>query len=121
MPRSFSEREKEHINKRLKDSCKESWVQYGYKKTSVDELCRDFTILMNKLSEEQVKKMEESNNRNRQLFSGQPYLKLKVDEDMAMAVIYSLIMGIRNKDILPYSHVATFDFMVEQLVDSLYE
>ena len=30
-------------------------------------------------------------------------------------------MGIRNKDILPYSHVATFDFMVEQLVESLYE
>ena len=44
---------------------------------------RDFTILMNKLSEEQVKRMEESNNRNRQLFSVQPYLKLKVDEDMA--------------------------------------
>lgn len=44
MPRSFSEREKEHINKRLKDSCKESWVQYGYKKTSVDELCKQAGI-----------------------------------------------------------------------------
>ncbi len=38
-----------------------------------------------------------------------------------MSVIYSLIMNIKNKDILPYNHIETFDFMVSNLVDSLYE
>lgn len=192
MARSFSEREKENIKKNLQEACKQSWTQYGYKKTSVDELCKqvciskgafylffeskealfcevlcsvqeqicnaasevienhrdkygvaealkliyreydknnflydsdstDFTILMNKLSEEQAKKIEESNHMSEQLFSGQPHLKFKVDAGLAMSVIYSLIMNIKNRDILPHNHMETFDFMVDHLIDSLYE
>lgn len=192
MARSFTEREKENIKRSLQEVCKQSWTQYGYKKTSVDELCRqvgiskgafyiffeskealfgevlcsvqeeicdaaskviekhkdkygiaealkfiyreydknnflydsnstDYTILMNKLSAEQAKKIEESNNMSQQLFLRQPYLKFKIDTDMAMSVIYSLIMNIKNKDILPHNHMETFDFMVDHLIDSLYE
>lgn len=192
MARSFTEREKENIKKSLQEACKQHWTQYGYKKTSVDDLCRqagiskgafylffeskealfcevlcsvqdqicnaaseiinkhndkygvadalkliyreydknnflcdsnsaDFTILMNKLSEEQVKKIEESNQMSQQLFLSQPYLKFKVHADLAMSVIYSLIMNIKNKDILPHNHMETFDFMVDHLIDSLYE
>ena len=192
MARSFTEREKENIKRSLRETCKQSWTQYGYKKTSVDDLCKqagiskgafylffeskealfcevlcsvqeqicnaalevirkhkekhgvaealkliyreydknnflynpdstDFTILMNKLSEEEAKKIEESNYMSQQIFLSQPYLKFKVDADLAMSVIYSLIMNIKNKDILPYNHIETFDFMVSNLVDSLYE
>ena len=192
MARSFTEQEKENIRRCLREACKKSWTQYGYKKTGVDELCRqagiskgafylffeskealfcevlccvqeqicdaaleviekhkdkygaaealkliyreydknnflynsdstDFTILMNRLSEEQVKKIEESDSMSRQLFLGRPYLKFKADEDLAMSVIYSLIMNIKNKDVLPYNHMETFDFMVDHLIDSLYE
>lgn len=192
MPRSFTEREKENIKRSLQEACKQSWTQYGYKKTSVDDLCKqvgiskgafylffeskealfcevlcsvqeqicnvalevidkhknkygvaealkliyreydknnflynsdstDFTILMNKLSEEQAKKIEESNHMSQQLFFSQPYLKFKVDAGLAMSVIYSLITNIKNKDILPHKHVETFDFMVDHLIDSLYE
>ena len=192
MARSFTEREKENIRRSLQEACKQSWTQYGYKKTSVDDLCRqagiskgafylffeskealfcevlcsvqeqicnaaseviekhkdkygvaealkliyreydknnflydsdnaDFTILINRLSEEQAKKIEESNHMSQQLFLGKPYLKFKVDADLAMSVIYSLIMNIKNKDILPNNHMETFDFMVDHLIDSLYE
>lgn len=192
MSRSFSEKEKENIKKSLLKTCQQSWTQYGYKKTSVDELCKqvgiskgafylffeskeaifceviclvqekiynaaskvmkehrdkygvaealkliyreydqnnflynsnsmDFTIFMNKLSEQQVKKIEESNAMSQQLFLKHPYLKFKVEPDMAMSVIYSLIMNIKNKDFLPCNHVETFDFMIDHLIDSLYE
>ncbi|MCI9080693.1 MAG: TetR/AcrR family transcriptional regulator [Lachnospiraceae bacterium] len=192
MSRSFTEREKQNIKKSLQEACKQSWTQYGYKKTNVSDLCKqagiskgafylfveskealfcevlcsvqeqicnaalevirkhkdkygvaealkliyreydknnflyksdstDFTILMNKLSDEQAKKIEESNNMSRQLFLSQPYLKSKVGADLAVSVIYSLIMNIKNKDILPHNHIETFDFMVDNLIDSLYE
>jgi len=39
MPRSFSETEKEVIRCKLIEECKKSWSLYGYKKTSVSELC----------------------------------------------------------------------------------
>ncbi len=192
MARSFTEREKENIKRNLQEACKQSWTQYGYKKTSVDDLCRqtgiskgafylffeskealfcevlcsvqeqicdaasrviekhkdkhgvaealkliyreydknnflydsdsmDFTILMNKLSEEQAKKIETSNHMSQQLFLSSPYLQFQVDTDMALSVIYSLIMNVKNKDILPHNHMETFDFMVDHLIDSLYE
>lgn len=192
MARSFTQREKENIKRSLLEACKQSWTQYGYKKTNVDDLCRhagiskgafylffeskealfcevlcsvqeqicnaaeavikkhedrygvaealkliyreydrnnflcdadstDFTVLMNKLSEKQAKKIEESNHRCQQLFLSQPYLKFKVDTNLTMSVLYALIMNIKNKEILPYNHLETFDFMVDQLIDSLYE
>lgn len=192
MARSFSEREKENIKRSLQEACKQSWTQYGYKKTSVDEICKqvgiskgafylffeskealfcevlcsvqeqicnmaseviekykdkygvaealkliyreydknnflcdsnstDFIILMHKLSEEQAKKIEKSNQKSQQLFFSQPYLKFKIDADLAISIIYSLIMNIKNKDILPRNHMETFDFMVDHLIDSLYE
>ena len=192
MARSFTEREKENIRRSLQEACRQSWTQYGYKKTNVDELCRqvgiskgafylffeskealfcqvlcsvqeqicraasqimearrdkygvaealklvyreyeknnflyhsdstDFTVLMNKLSEEQARKIRESNHMSQQIFISQPYLRLKVDAHMAASIIYSLIMNIKNKDMLPYNHVETFDFMVDHLIGSLYE
>lgn len=192
MARSFSEREKENIRKSLMDICKQNWTQYGYKKTSVDEICKqagiskgafylffeskealfcevlcsvqreicemaaaameeekgkpgvvkalkliyraydknsflygsdtaDYTILMNKVSEEQAKEMEQAGELSRQLFSGHPALKFKVDANMTISVIYSLIMNIKNKDVLPQNHLEVFDFMADHLIDNLYE
>ena len=44
MARSFTEREKENIKRSLQEACKQSWTQYGYKKTSVDDLCKQVGI-----------------------------------------------------------------------------
>lgn len=192
MARGFTEQEKETIQKNLLGACRKSWTQYGYKKTNVDDLCRqtgiskgafylfheskealfcqvlcavqdeiyrgaleimekqpdksgaaralkfvygeysqncflydsdsaDFTMLRNRLSEEQRRKLDASNQKNRQLFCCRPFLKLKVHPDLALSVIYSLLMNMKQKDILPYSHRDTFDFMVEHLIDHLYE
>ena len=192
MARSFSEREKENIRKSLIDICKQSWTQNGYKKTSVDEMCKqvgiskgafylffeskealfcevlcsvqreicemaeaameeekgksgvvkalkliyraydknsflygsdtaDYTILMNKVSEEQAKEMEQAGELSRQLFLCHPALKFRVNANMAISVIYSLIMNIKNKDILPQNHLEVFDFMADKLIDDLYE
>ena len=37
---AFSEVEKKNIRERLLTNCEESWSTFGYKKTSVDELCQ---------------------------------------------------------------------------------
>jgi hypothetical protein len=76
---------------------------------------------MNKVSEEQAKEMEQAGELSRQLFSGHPALKFKVDANMAISVIYSLIMNIKNKNVLPQNHLEVFDFMADHLIDNLYE
>ncbi len=65
--------------------------------------------------------MEASSQMGRRLFLDRPYLLWKVDADLAVSVIYALLMNVKNKEILPYSHRETFDFMVDHLIDSLLE
>ena len=191
MGRSFTKQEKEHIRQSLQDACKQSWTRYGYKKTSIDELCRqtgiskgafylfyeskealfcevlcqvqqqicdgaakilieyqdkrgaaealkyiyreydkhnflynaesvDYTILLHKLSEEQAGRLRESERMSREIFYDRPWLKFRIDRDKAMAVIYALLMNLKNKEILPYDHMETFDFMIDHMIDSLY-
>lgn len=191
MARSFTKQEKETIKGNLLEACRRSWTQYGYKKTSVDELCgqagiskgafylffeskealfcevlcavqeqiytaacqimeerkdkygaaealkyiyreydqnnflydsnrTDFVVLKNKLSKEQAGKLEELEQRNQEIFFSRPYLNCKVDTGLAISVIYSLIMNIKNKDILPYNHKETFDFMADRLMEHLF-
>lgn len=192
MSRSFTKQEKENIKKSLTKACIQSWTQYGYKKTGIDELCKqvgiskgafylffeskealfcevlcsvqagicdaacevmeqrqnkygaaealkliyrayeenrflydsdsaDYMVLRNKLSQKQAQKMEASSEMGRRLFLDRPYLLWKVDADLAMSVIYALLMNVKNKEILPYSHRETFDFMIDHLIDSLLE
>lgn len=192
MPRGFSDREKEKIRTSLLQECKESWTKHGYKKTSVDDLCKmvgiskgafylffqskealfcevlcsvqeeindmiyeilemnrgrqgvaealkatyreydnnnflyqsdsnDFTVLMNKVSEEQAKRIVAATEKNKALFLDNPYLKFKVNPQIALSIIYSLIMTIKNKSVLPCNHLETFDFMVDHLIGDLYE
>ncbi len=192
MARSFSEKEKENIRKRMTEVCRQSWTRYGYKKTSVDEICRgagiskgafylffeskealfcevlcsvqreisamaaavmdeagdktgvaealkriyrayeenaflydsdqgDYAVLMNKVSAEQAEELAETSEQSRRIFLNRPYLQLKTEEDTVISVIYSLIMNIRNKDILPCNHREVFDFMADHLIDDLYE
>lgn len=192
MARGFSKQERERIRSKLIEACKQNWTKYGYKKTSIDELCQqvsiskgafylffeskedlfcevlcsaqeeiyaaafqimekhrnkngvaealkfiyreydknnflyqsnssDFTILTNKISDRQLQKIQQSNNRNQLLFLNQSYLNFKVDKNMAISIIYALIMNIKSKDTLPYDHIAVFDYMVDCLVDDIYE
>lgn len=44
MPKSFTEKERANINMSLQDACKRSWIECGYRKTSVDKLCQKVGI-----------------------------------------------------------------------------
>ena len=69
----------------------------------------------------QAAKLRAAEQKSQQLFLRWQHLKLKASQEMALSVIYSLAMNVKNKDILPQKHVATFDFMVDHLIGSLYE
>lgn len=44
MPKGFTEQEKINITEKLIAECKVSWQKYGYKKTSIDDLCKNVGI-----------------------------------------------------------------------------
>lgn len=44
MPKGFTEQERINISEKLITECKLSWKKYGYKKTSIDDLCKKVGI-----------------------------------------------------------------------------
>ena len=40
MGKAFTDKEKELIKNKLIEGCEEAWAKYGYKKTSIDHICR---------------------------------------------------------------------------------
>lgn len=44
MPKGFTEQERINISEKLITECKLSWQKYGYKKTSIDDLCKKVGI-----------------------------------------------------------------------------
>lgn len=62
-----------------------------------------------------------SEEKNRNLFLEKSCLRLKVDENLAVSVIYSLIMNGKNKDALLQDHRSVLDFMTDHLIRAIYE
>lgn len=80
----------------------------------------DYLTLINKLSTAQSETILQMELKNRRLFLDVPGLRRKLPEDMTVSIIYSLIMVIKQKDILP-DHLNVFEFLVEHLVGEIYE
>lgn len=85
-----------------------------------DSTSTDYNTLTDRLSPEQLEKMRELEQKNRSLFLDIPHLRRKLPEQLTVSAIYSLLMGVKQKDILP-NHVEVFDFLAEHIVDALYE
>ena len=81
----------------------------------------DFAALMDKLPEAQRRRLMRSEEKNRNLFLEKSCLRLKVDENLAVSVIYSLIMNGKNKDALLQDHWSVLDFMTDHLIRAIYE
>ncbi|WP_277408464.1 TetR/AcrR family transcriptional regulator [Lacrimispora xylanisolvens] len=192
MPKGFSEQEKNNIREKLIEACKENWEKYGYKKTSIDELClkvgiskgafylffgskealfletlsviqnnlydliesillkeqnkygvakalkavyaeydkspflydtsqADFTSFINKLSEEEKQSIFFDSLYGAKQMIEKPFLKLRISEEKALSVMASLLFLITGKDKLVCNHFDVFDFMLDHLIDDIFE
>lgn len=192
MARSFTEQEKQNIQLRLLAECEKSWAKFGYKKTSIDELCvkagiskgafyaffeskealfcdtmrlvqdrlydyanqimarepnkyglakvlkaiyreydknsfmydihsMDFISFTNKLNEQQLKQIAEYSEKSGKVFFEKQCLKFAVDQDKGIATLYMALSTISVKENLPYHHLEIFDFMVDSLIDKIFE
>ncbi len=190
MGRKFTEMERAEIITALKDICTEKLKRYGYKKISVDSLCKeagiskgafylfydskeqlfyeviidlqnkiyhtsaaeieslpgcggiinalkklyriydeskffqqssteDYRLFLNKLNDEQRAALHSSERRNAEVFvKGQRLLQ---SEERVLSVIYALLMNVKNDALLPENHLDVFDFMVEQIIPTMYQ
>lgn len=81
----------------------------------------DFISFTNKLSEQQLKQISEYSEKSSMLFFEKPYLKFAVDKDKGISALYVALSSISVKEELLYNHMEVFDFMVDSLIDKIFE
>ncbi len=190
MGRSFTDAERAEIRNKLKTICRESWKIQGYRKTSVDSLCKeagiskgafylfydskeqlfyeiiaemqtdiykaaveemeafpgcggvqkalkriyrmydatkflqrssteDYKVLLGKLDDEKRTALISAEQRNAEVFISNQ--QLAQSGSLVLSVLYSLLMNVKNEAILPEDHRAVFDFMVDQMIPTMYK
>ncbi|KRU26788.1 TetR family transcriptional regulator [Clostridium sporogenes] len=191
MPKGFTENEKTIITEKLIKECKLSWQKYGYKKTSIDDLCKDigiskgsfysffdtkealfyqvitetqehlyeiveerisqnqskygvaealkeiyleyskssfmydtknpdFLSFFNKLSEQQRNELTEKSYIGTKFMLNKPFLSLKIDEDLAISTLTVMLTSISQKDKMLCDSVKVFGFMIDNLIDDIF-
>ncbi|WP_434284474.1 TetR/AcrR family transcriptional regulator [Clostridium botulinum] len=192
MPKGFTENEKTIITEKLIRECKLNWQKYGYKKTSIDVLCRDigiskgsfysffdtkedlfyqviketqehlyeiveerisqnqskygvaealkeiyleyskssfmydtknpdFLSFFNKLSQQQRKELTEKSYIGTKFMLNKPFLSLKIDEDLAISILTAMLTSISQKDKMLCDSVKVFGFMIDNLIDDIFD
>ena len=81
----------------------------------------DFISFTNKLNEQQLGQITEYSEKSSMLFFEKPYLKFAVDKDKGIAALYVALSSISVKEELLYNHVEVFDFLVDSLIDKIFE
>ncbi|MFK3938009.1 TetR/AcrR family transcriptional regulator [Alkalihalobacillus sp. NPDC078783] len=80
----------------------------------------DFLAFFNKLEEEQREELTEKAYRSTKYMLDKPYLTLKIEEDLAISVLSAMLNTITQESTL-CSPVSVFDFMIDNLIDNIFE
>lgn len=81
----------------------------------------DFTSFMNKLTEEEKQSVYCGSLAGAMVMLNKPFLKLCISEDKALSVMTALLSMITSKDKMACNHFEVFEFMLDNLIDKLFE
>ena len=105
------------IAKALKEIYREySKSSFMYETTSVD-----FLSFFNKLTEEQQKEINNDSYSGAKIMLNKPFLKLKVSEELAVSVLSSVLYTISQREKMLCDPMDAFEFMIENLVEAIFE
>ena len=81
----------------------------------------DFISFLNKLSEDERNSLPKESLSNAEVLLNYPFLKLRISKKLAISVLSSLLNTITNKEKTMVDHLEVFDFMVNNLIDEMFE
>lgn len=105
----------------VSQALKKVYAEYDKNPFLYDTTSQDFLSFLNKLSSEEKETIYYNSLTGAKQMLDKPYLTLKINENQALSVLASLLNMITNKDKLLADHFMVFDFMLDHLIDEIFE
>ena len=86
-----------------------------------DTKSADFRTFLNKLSKEQRNELNDLGHAKAEFMLRKPFLKLKIDEKLAMSILTAMLTIVSQKDNMPSDVTEVFSFMIDNLVEKIFE
>ncbi|TCK98217.1 TetR family transcriptional regulator [Natranaerovirga hydrolytica] len=86
-----------------------------------DTSSQDFTSFINKLSDAEKQSIFFDSLTGAKQMINKPFLTLRISEEKALSVMASLLFSITGKDKMAYNHFEVFEFMLDNLIDEIFE
>ncbi|MFQ6861246.1 MAG: TetR/AcrR family transcriptional regulator [Beduini sp.] len=100
---------------------KEIYGEYITHPFMYDNKSPDFLSFINKLSENQRQQLNENSYAGTKFMLNKPFLKLKIEEALAISVLSAALNTIVQKDEMLSEPKAVFDFMIDHLIEDIFE
>lgn len=100
---------------------KEVFAEYCNSSFMYDTKSADFQTFLNKLSKEQRSELNDLGQAKAEFMLRKPFLKLKVDENLAMSILSAMLSIVSQKDNMLSNVAEVFSFMIDNLVKKIFE
>lgn len=100
---------------------KEVFAEYCNSSFMYDTKSADFQTFLNKLSKEQRSELNDLGHAKAEFMLRKPFLKLKVDENLAMSILSAMLSIVSQKDNMLSNVAEVFSFMIDNLVEKIFE
>ena len=100
---------------------KEVFAEYCNSSFMYETKSADFQTFLNKLSKEQRNELNDLGHTKAEFMLRKPFLKLKIDEKLAMSILTAMLTIVSQKDNMPSNVTEVFSFMIDNLVEKIFE
>ncbi len=100
---------------------KEIYAEYIAHPFMYDNKSPDFLSFINKLSEKQRQQLNENSYVGTRFMLNKPFLKLKIEENLAISILSATLNTIAQQDEMLSDPKAVFGFMIDHLIEDIFE
>lgn len=100
---------------------KEVFAEYCNSSFMYDTKSTDFQAFLNKLSKEQRNQLNDLGHAKTEFMLRKPFLKLKIEEKLAMSILTAMLTVVSQKDNIPSNITEVFSFMIDNLIEKIFE
>lgn len=103
------------------EALKAVFAEYCNSSFMYDVKSADFQTFLNKLSQQQRNELNDLGHTKAEFMLRKPFLKLKIDENLALSVLNAMLAIVSQKGNVPCDVKAVFSFMIDHLVEEIFE